>query len=156
VVRQRLDRPAGGLRAPGAHLDHHRRVRPPRPLLDAATGERILPDFVTGDLVKGSLAVDPNGYPPVYTGSRDNYYRVIAFDRDKPTELWRLDADSIRPKMWNNDWDGAALVIDDYLFEGGENSNIHIIKLNRGYGADGKVTSIRSLSSTLRAGMPSC
>lgn len=108
--------------------------------IDAATGERILPDFATGDLVKGSLTVDPNGYPLVYTGSRDNYFRVIAFDRDKPTELWRLDAKSVRPYMWNDDWDGAALVIDDYLFEGGENSNIHIIKLNRGYDAIGKAT----------------
>ena len=34
--------------------------------------------------------------------------------------------------MWNNDWDGAPLVIDDYLFEGGENSQFHIVKLNRG------------------------
>ena len=42
--------------------------------------------------------------------------------------------------MWNNDWDGAPLVIDDYLFEGGENSQFHIVKLNRVYGPDGKVT----------------
>ena len=45
--------------------------------VDAATGERILPDFVTGDIVKGSLTVDPDGYPLVYTGSRDDYFRVI-------------------------------------------------------------------------------
>ena len=44
------------------------------------------------------------------------------------------------PTKWNNDWDGAPLVIDDYFFEGGENSQFHIVKLNRGYGADGKVT----------------
>ena len=40
----------------------------------------------------------------------------------------------------NDDWDGAGLVVDDYLFEGGENSWFYIVKLNRGYGADGKVT----------------
>ena len=45
-----------------------------------------------------------------------------------------------RPTMWNDDWDGSALIIDDYLFEGGENSQFHIVKLNRGYDADGKVT----------------
>ena len=41
--------------------------------------------------------------------------------------------------MWNNDWDGSALVIDDYLIEGGENSQFHIVKLNRGYDANGLV-----------------
>ena len=108
--------------------------------VDATTGARILPDFVTGDLVKGSLTVDPDGFPLVYSGSRDNYFRVIAFDRGKPTELWRLDANAIQPRMWNDDWDGAALVLDDYLFEGGENGNLHVIKLNRGYDANGRVT----------------
>ena len=47
---------------------------------------------------------------------------------------------AVSPTMWNDDWDGAGLVIDDYLFEGGENSQFHIVKLNRGYDADGKVT----------------
>jgi hypothetical protein len=108
--------------------------------LDANTGERILPDFPTGDLIKGSVTVDPDGYPLVYSGSRDNYYRVIAIDRDKPTELWKLWAKDVSPTLWNDDWDGAGLVIDDYLFEGGENSQFHIVKLNRAYGPDGKVT----------------
>jgi outer membrane protein assembly factor BamB len=108
--------------------------------LDAATGERILPDLPTGDIIKGSVTVDPDGYPLVYSGSRDNFYRVIAIDRGQPTELWRLSAYAVSPTMWNNDWDGAGLVIDDYLFEGGENSQFHIVKLNRGYGPDGKVT----------------
>ena len=78
--------------------------------------------------------------PLYYAGSRDNYLRVIALDRDSPTELWSLNANAVSPTKWNNDWDGAPLVIDDYLFEGGENSQFHIVKLNRGYGADGKVT----------------
>jgi outer membrane protein assembly factor BamB len=108
--------------------------------LDADTGERILPDFPTGDIIKGSVTVDPDGFPIVYTGSRDNYYRAIAIDRDVPTELWKLSADAVSPTKWNNDWDGAGLVIDDYLFEGGENSQFHIVKLNRGYDAAGKVT----------------
>ena len=45
-----------------------------------------------------------------------------------------------KPIKWNNDWDGAGLVVDDYLFEGGENSRFFIVKLNRGYDADGLVT----------------
>jgi hypothetical protein len=108
--------------------------------LDAATGQRILPDFGTGDLIKGTVTIDPDGYPLLYTGSRDNYFRVISFDGDKPVELWKLSAKAVSPTLWNDDWDGSALVIDDYLFEGGENSQFHIVKLNRGYGPDGKVT----------------
>jgi PQQ-like domain len=108
--------------------------------LDPATGERRLPDFKTGDINKGSATVDPDGYPLYYAGSRDNLLRVIALDRDVPTELWALNANAVSPTKWNNDWDGAPLVIDDYLFEGGENSQLHIVKLNRGYGPDGKVT----------------
>ena len=108
--------------------------------LDADTGLRLLPDFVTGDIIKGSVTVDPDGYPLIYVGSRDNKYRVIAFDGDAPRELWSLDAYELGPIVWNDDWDSAGLVIDDYLFIGGENSRFHIVRLNRGYGADGRVT----------------
>lgn len=108
--------------------------------LDAATGQRVLPDFPTGDIIKGSVTIDPDGFPLLYTGSRDNYFRVIAMDRDEPVELWKLHAEDVSPTLWNDDWDGSALVIDDYLFEGGENSQFHIVKLNRGYDAAGKVT----------------
>ena len=108
--------------------------------LDAYTGERILPDFPVGDIIKGSVTVDPDGFPIVYTGSRDNFFRAIAIDRDEPVELWKLSADAVSPTKWNDDWDGAALIIDDYLFEGGENSQIHVVKLNRGYDENGLVT----------------
>ncbi len=108
--------------------------------LDANTGEQILPPYKTGDIIKGSVTIDPDGFPLVYTGSRDNYLRVLSFDGDKPQELWKLSADAVSPVQWNNDWDGSPLVIDDYLFEGGENSQFHIVKLNRSYGPDGKVT----------------
>ena len=108
--------------------------------LDADTGEQILPPFKTGDIIKGSVTIDPDGYPIVYTGSRDNYLRAIAFDGSKPRELWKLSADEVSPVKWNNDWDGSPLVIDDYLFEGGENSQFHIVKLNRDYKDNGRVT----------------
>ena len=109
--------------------------------MDADTGEDILPPFPTGDIIKGSVTIDPDGYPLVYTGSRDNYYRVIAIDRPgRAVELWRLSATAVSPTLWNNDWDGSGLVLDDYLLEGGENSQFHMAKLNRRYGPDGKVT----------------
>ncbi len=109
--------------------------------MDGDTGEEILPPFPTGDIIKGSVTIDPDGYPLVYTGSRDNYYRVIAFDRPGAAqELWKLSATAVSPTLWNNDWDGSGLVLDDYLFEGGENSQFHAVKLNRAYAADGTVT----------------
>lgn len=108
--------------------------------LDGETGEALLPKFQTDDIIKGSVTIDPDGFPLVYTGSRDNFFRVIAFDDGSTRELWRLDADASGPRKWNNDWDGSGLVIDDYLFIGGENSRIHIVKLNRGYDDEGLVT----------------
>ena len=108
--------------------------------VEAATGQDILPPFPTGDLIKGSVTIDPNGFPLVYVGSRDGFYRVLAFDRDQPIELWRLSARDVSPTKWNDDWDGSGLVLGDYLFTGGENSQMHVVKLNRGTGADGKVT----------------
>ena len=107
--------------------------------LDADTGEDILPPFPTGDIIKGSVTVDPDGFPLVYTGSRDGRYRVIAFDGDAPRVLWDLPANAVRPTLWNNDWDGAGLVVDDFLIIGGENSQLHVVKLNRSIGADGLV-----------------
>jgi outer membrane protein assembly factor BamB len=108
--------------------------------LDADTGERLLPDFPVGDIIKGSVTVDPDGFPIVYTGSRDGYFRAIAIDRDEPTELWSWNAEAVQPTLWNDDWDGSALVVDDYLFEGGENSQFHVWKLNRDYDDAGLVT----------------
>jgi outer membrane protein assembly factor BamB len=108
--------------------------------VDAHTGERILPDFPTGDIIKGSVTVDPDGFPLVYVGSRDNELRILAIDRPEATELWSLDAADVGPTLWNNDWDGSPLVLHDHLVEGGENSRFHVIALNRAYGPDGLVT----------------
>jgi len=109
--------------------------------LDADTGKRLLEDFPVGDIIKGSVTVDPDGFPLLYTGSRDDYFHVVALDRgDTPEQLWKMWSDQWKPHIWNNDWDGSALVIDDYLFEGGENSYFHIVKLNRAKDAGGKVT----------------
>ena len=108
--------------------------------LDAETGDPLLPSFQTEDIIKGSVTVDPDGFPLVYTGSRDNIYRIISFDQGEPIELWGLDSESVGPRLWNNDWDGAGLVLDDWLLIGGENSRIHIVKLNRSFDENGFVT----------------
>lgn len=108
--------------------------------LDATTGERILADFGVGDLIKGSVTIDPDGFPLVYFGSRDGLFRIVSFDGESPAEIWQLSADAVDETLWNDDWDGVSIVVDDHLFVGGENSNLHIVKLNRSTGPDGRVT----------------
>jgi len=108
--------------------------------IDGATGRRRRPPFPTGDIIKGSVTVDPDGYPLLYTGSRDNFFHIVALDGARPRELWRLPASDAPRPLWNDDWDGNAAVIEDYLFEGGENSWFYIVKLNRGYDSAGRVT----------------
>ena len=107
--------------------------------LDGKTGQPVMPDLVTGDLAKGSATSDPDGYPLYYAGSRDNDFRIVALDRPEPTVLWKMNANSAPNPVWNDDWDGAALVVGDYLLEGGENSWFYVIKLNRSYDANGLV-----------------
>jgi len=109
-------------------------------VLDAATGVAVKPRLPTGDLPKGTGTLDPDGYPLWYMGARDGKLRVMALDRDKLTVLYEFNAKSVKPTLWNDDWDAAPLALDDYLFAGGENSRWHIFKLNRSYGLDGKVT----------------
>ena len=87
--------------------------------MDALTGERILPDVETGDIIKGTPTVDPDGYPLVYSGSRDNLLRVIAIDRPGQAEvLWTLDSESVPPNLWNDDWDSSPIILGDYLVDG--------------------------------------
>jgi outer membrane protein assembly factor BamB len=108
--------------------------------LDAETGEELLPPFPTGDLIKGSVTVDPDGHPLVYVGSRDNEYRILSIEGDEAVELWSMDAADFAPILWNDDWDSSGLVIDDHLFVGGENSRFVIVALNRGVEPDGTTT----------------
>lgn len=109
-------------------------------ILDGLDGEPLKDTFTTGDIIKGTVTTDPDGYPLLYSGSRDNNFRILALDRGSAiAELWRLPADSAPSQVWNNDWDGSALIIDDHLLIGGENSWFYVVKLGRGYDAQGKV-----------------
>ncbi len=108
--------------------------------MDADTGERILPDVETGDIIKGTPTIDPDGYPLVYSGSRDDLLRIIAVDRPGQAEvLWTLDSESVPPNLWNDDWDSSPIILGDYMLEGSESSRFWVIKLNRSYDAQGKV-----------------
>ncbi|HEU4319537.1 MAG TPA: PQQ-binding-like beta-propeller repeat protein [Acidimicrobiia bacterium] len=107
--------------------------------VDAETGVDLRSPFTTGDIIKGSVTIDPDGFPLLYTGSRDNYLRIIALDRDEPTELWSLHAEAV-DGTWNDDWDSNPVIIDDIMYEGGENGWFFAYELNRGYDANGNVT----------------
>ena len=107
--------------------------------VDAATGLDTRAPFPTGDIIKGSVTLDPDGFPLLYTGSRDNKLRIIALDREPVVELWSLDASAVAG-VWNNDWDGNPLISDGVMYEGGENSWFFAIDLHRDRGGDGLVT----------------
>jgi hypothetical protein len=109
-------------------------------VLDGRTGQAVKTPFPTGDIIKGTVSSDPDGYPLLYAGSRDNYFRILALDRGpQMVQLWSLSADSAPDPVWNNDFDSSALVVRDHLLVGGENSWFYVIKLNRRYDAAGKV-----------------
>lgn len=107
-------------------------------LFDGATGRRTRPPLMTGQMVKGTESLDPDGFPLAYVGSRDGFLRVVALDRGEPVELWRLGR---HPQgVWNDDWDANTTVLDDVLYVGGEDSWFRMWRLNRAYGSDGLVT----------------
>ncbi len=107
--------------------------------LDPDTGSEVYPPYATGDIIKGTPTKDPDGFPLIYTGSRDNYFHIVAIDRATPQALYKIAPETDRPTFWNNDWDSSALVLNDYLFIGGENSRFYIFKLNRSYNEAGLV-----------------
>ena len=103
--------------------------------LDARTGKRTRPDFRARDIIKGSVTLDPDGYPLIYFGARDGRFRVVSFDRKRPKELWALRARDYKGP--DNDFDSSAVIVDGILFVGGENGYLFAIELNRSYDARG-------------------
>ncbi|HET9671990.1 MAG TPA: PQQ-binding-like beta-propeller repeat protein, partial [Actinomycetota bacterium] len=103
---------------------------------DGETGIPVRPPLPTRDLAKGSATSDPDGFPLYYAGSRDGRFRVVALDRPDgvPEVLWSIHgATSVDRPLRNDDWDGAALVIEDVLFVGGENGWLYVVRLHRAY-----------------------
>lgn len=107
--------------------------------IDAINGNETRPPFYTGDIIKGTVTMDPDNYPLLYSGSRDNFYRIIALDRSVPTELWKIEAKK-SDGVWNDDWDPNGMILNDVLYTGSENGWFHAIKLNRDYDTNGKVS----------------
>ncbi|MEM7441436.1 MAG: PQQ-binding-like beta-propeller repeat protein [Pseudomonadota bacterium] len=105
--------------------------------LDSKTGVDVRPPFKTGDIIKGSVSLDPSGAPILYFGSRDNYLRAVRLDAGEATLLWRLSSNT-GDGIWNNDWDANPLVIGDILLQGSENSWFYTIRLNRSVDDEGR------------------
>jgi outer membrane protein assembly factor BamB len=101
--------------------------------LDAETGQQTRSPILTGDIIKGTPTIDPDGYPIVYFGSRDNKIRAVALDRTEPVVIWDHTADLAVEGRWNDDWDASPRIWNDFMFEGSENSIFYIWKLNRSY-----------------------
>lgn len=100
--------------------------------IDFETGRPLRKPFRTGDIIKGSVTLDPDGFPLLYFGSRDNKYRIVSLQGAEAEELWSLDAkDGVPYTIWNNDWDGNASVVNDHLIFGGENGWFYTWKINR-------------------------
>jgi outer membrane protein assembly factor BamB len=109
--------------------------------LDGETGLPVRSPLATRDLAKGTATSDPDGFPLYYAGSRDGRLRIVALDRRDPLVLWSIQgATSVDRPLRNDDWDGAPLVVDDVLFEGGENGWLYVVRLNRDYDRLGHVT----------------
>ncbi len=106
--------------------------------VDANTGEDTRARFLTNDIIKGSVTLDPDGYPLLYFGSRDNKLRIVALDRGDPEQMWSIDANAVNG-IWNNDWDSNPVIVDDILYEGGENGWFFAFELHREYLGDGLV-----------------
>ncbi len=108
--------------------------------IDAETGKATRKPFKAGDLVKGSVTLDPDGYPLLYAGSRDAKYRILSIQGDETKELWAINSLAAPDAKYDKDWDGNASIINDIMYLGGENSIVYAVKLNRGYDDQGKVT----------------
>lgn len=105
--------------------------------LNGDSGEPTREPFRTNFQIKGTGALDPDGYPLYYTGSRDGRFRVLALDREPVEELWSMGPHPQR--VWNDDWDGSPAILDDVLYVGGEDSWFRAIRLHRDYDDAGNV-----------------
>jgi outer membrane protein assembly factor BamB len=95
------------------------------------------------NLIKGTVSVDPRGYPLVYVGTGLNRgrsgYHVYSLTDFKEL-LFLPGYDSRAPRHWPA-FDGNGLVYGDRLLETGENGIFYSVKLNTKWDAEtGKIS----------------
>ena len=155
-MRRRLDRPAE--RDPAGRTAGWRCASAPStaPTISSTATAPTRPSLLTGDLAKGSATSDPDGYPLYYAGSRDNKLRSSPSIGGVRRLLWALDSYTGRSVVWNDDWDGAPLVVRGHLLVGGENSWFYVIGSIAATDRDGKVRVGRAWSLACPAGTAGC
>ena len=119
--------------------------------LDAQTGEYTREPIALGFPIKGSVSVDPRGYPLLYVGqgiSRANGvtgdigWRVYSLLDQR--ELYFLDGHDKLCFRDHGAFDGACLLdaAADTLLQGGENGIFYTVKLNTVYDPDAPSVSV--------------
>lgn len=102
---------------------------------DGLTGKRSRKPFTPPriDNIKGSVVIDPDGYPIMYLGIRGGAYHIVSLI--DYTVLGSIPG-AVNPQTgeavgyWP-DFDGSCVVQDGVLYEGGENAWLYRIPLKR-------------------------
>ncbi len=104
--------------------------------VDLATGKRSRPPLKTGNPIKGSVSLDPRGYPLLFVGQGIPENRPIGlrvFELINHTEVFFLPgSDKAAPRKGWGAFDSSGLLnraTDTYVV-GGENGLIYLLKLN--------------------------
>lgn len=107
--------------------------------IDLATGQRTRPALVTGNPIKGSVSLDPRGYPLLFVGQGIPESRPIGlrvFELIGHKEVFFLPgSDKEAPRKGWGAFDSSGLLnraTDTYVV-GGENGLIYLLKLNTAF-----------------------
>ncbi len=113
--------------------------------LDLHTGARTRRPLATKNPIKGSVAVDPRGFPLLFVGQGIPAQAPLGlriYDLGEGKELFFLPGrDPLAPRRWGA-FDGSGLINrdSDSFFTGAENGLLYAIKLNTKYeAASGRV-----------------
>jgi hypothetical protein len=104
--------------------------------LDLRTGKPTRPPINTGNPIKGSVSLDPRGYPLLFVGQgiprKKKQIGLHVYDLIKHREVFFLPGkDAASPRSWGA-FDSSGLLnraTDSYLL-GGENGLLYALKLN--------------------------
>jgi hypothetical protein len=107
--------------------------------IDLATGKRTRPALSTGNPIKGSVSLDPRGYPLLFVGQGIPENKPIGlrvFELINHTEVFFLPgSDKSAPRRGWGAFDSSGLLnrnTDTYVV-GGENGLLYLLKLNTNF-----------------------
>ncbi|MGL4740944.1 MAG: PQQ-binding-like beta-propeller repeat protein [Sarcina sp.] len=119
--------------------------------LNLKTGEQTRKKIFVGNPIKGSLSIDPRGYPLLYVGEGINEGGNFGFNIYSLVDgrlLYEIASDADAPRAWGA-FDSSPLIDKktDTLFVLGENGIVYKIKLNTKLDENNKSISIKPLVS---------